>query len=82
MSGDMYRKLELGNLDTTRLPRVVRADGMSLGAMGRVTCEITLGKRTFKQTFLVCQNITRPVILGQDFAHDYYIGVHWSKNNT
>ena len=55
MSGDMYRKLKLENLDSTALPRVVGADGTSLGVMGRVKCEITLGKRTFKQTFLVCQ---------------------------
>ena len=82
MSGDMYRKLKLGKLDTTRLPRVVGADGTSLGTMGRISCEIAIGEKTFKQTFLVCQNITRPVILGRDFAHDYYIGVHWSKNNT
>ena len=82
MSGDMYRKLKLENLDSTGLPRVVGTDGMSLGVMGRVKCEITLGKRTFKQTFLVCQNITRPVILGKDFARDYFIGVHWSKRNT
>ena len=82
MSGDMYRKLKLENLDSTGLPRVVGADGTSLGVMGRVKCEITLGKRTFKQTFLVCQNITRPVILGKDFARDYFIGVHWSKRNT
>ena len=78
----MYRKLELGKLDTTRLPRVVSVDGTSLGATGRISCEIAIGKRTFKQTFLVCQNVTRPVILGRDFTHDYYIGVHWSKNNT
>ena len=82
MSGDMYRKLKLENLDSTGLPKVVGADGTSLGVMGRVKCEITLGKRTFKQTFLVCQNITRPVILGKDFARDYFIGVHWSKRNT
>ena len=30
----------------------------------------------------MCQNVTRPVILERDFACDYYIGVHWSKNNT
>ena len=82
MSGDMYRKLKLEDLDSTGLPKVVGADGTSLGVMGRVKCEITLGKRTFKQTFLVCQNITRPVILGKEFARDYFIGVHWSKRNT
>ena len=70
MSGEMYKRLKLGPLDTTRLPKVVRADGTSLGVMGRISCEINIGERTFKQTFLVCQNITRPVILGKDFTRD------------
>ena len=82
MSGDMYKRLKLGPLDTTRLPKVVGADGNSLGAMGRISCEITIGKQTFKQTFLVCQNITRPVILGKDFARDNCAGVHWTEHNT
>ena len=81
MSGEMYRKLELGPLDTTRLPKVVGADGTSLGAMGRICCETNIGDKTFKQTFLVCQNITRPVILGKDFARDNCAGLHWSEQN-
>ena len=82
MSGDMYKRLKLGSLDTKRLLKVVGADGTSLGAMGRISCEINIGERTFKQTFLVCQNITRPVILGKDFARDNCAGVHWTENNT
>ena len=82
MSGEMYKRLKLGPLDTTRLPKVVGADGTSLGAMGRICCEINIGYKTFKQTFLVCQNITRPVILGKDFARDNCAGVHWSEENT
>ena len=82
MSGEMYKRLKLGPLSTTRLPKVVRADGISLGAMGRISCEINIGKQTFKQTFLVCQNITRPVILGKDFARDNCAGVHWTEENT
>ena len=82
MSGDMHKRLKLDPLDTKRLPKVVGADGTSLGAMGRISCEINIGERTFKQTFLVCQNITRPVILGKDFARDNCAGVHWMENNT
>ena len=82
MSGEMYRKLKLGPLDTNRLPKVVGANGASLGAMGRVSCEINIGEQTFKQIFLVCQNITRPVILGKDFARNNCAGVHWTENNT
>ena len=82
MSGEMYKRLKLGPLDTTRLPKVVGADGTSLGAMGRISCEINIREQTFKQTFLVCQNITRPVILGKDFARDNCAGVHWMEDNT
>ena len=82
MSGDMYKRLKLGPLDTKGLPKVVGADGTGLGAMGRISCEISIGERTFKQTFLVCENITRPVILGKDFARDNCAGVHWMENNT
>ena len=82
MSGDMYKRLKLGPLDTKGLPKVVGADGTSLGAMGRISCEISIGEQTFKQTFLVCQNITRPVILGKDFTRDNCAGVHWTENNT
>ena len=52
MSGEMYKRLKLGPLNTTRLPKVVGADGTSLGAMGRISCEIDIGEQTFKQTFL------------------------------
>ena len=82
MSGEIYKRLKLSPLNTTRLPKVVRADGTSLGAMGTISCEINIGERTFKQTFLVCQNITRPVILGKDFTRDKCAGVHWTEDNT
>ena len=77
----MYKRLKLGPLNTTRLPKVVRVDGTSLGAMGRISCEKNIGEQTFKQTFLVCQNITRPVILGKDFVRDNCAGVHWTEDN-
>ena len=44
MSGDMYKRLKLGPLDTKRLPKVVGADETSLGAMGRISCEIDIGE--------------------------------------
>ena len=44
MSGDMYKRLKLGPLDTKRLPKVVGTDGTSLGAMGRISCEINIGE--------------------------------------
>ena len=58
MSGETFRKLNLDSkhLDTKNLPTVVGANGTSLGAIGKINCKIEIGKKKFKQTFLVCEN--------------------------
>ena len=84
MSGETFRKLNLDskNLDTKNLPTVVGANSTSLGAIGKINCEIVLGKKNFRQTFLVCENLTRSLILGVDFAKQHAAGVHWTKHNS
>ena len=76
MSGETFRKLNLDskNLDTRNLPTVVEANGTSLGAIGKINCEIMIGKKNFRQTFLVCENLTRSLILGVDFAKQHATG--------
>ena len=64
------------------MPTVVGANGTSLGAIGKINCEIEIGKKRFKQTFLVCENLTRSLILGVDFAKQHAAGVHWTKHNS
>ena len=58
------------------------ANGTSLGAVGRINCEIEIGRKRFKQTFLVCENLTRSLILGVDFAKQHAAGVFWTKHNS
>ena len=84
MSGETFRKLNLDNkhLDAKNLPTVVGANGTSLGAIGRINCEIEIGKKKFNQTFLVCENLNRSLILGVDFAKQHAAGVHWTKHNS
>ena len=84
MSGETFRKLNLDNkdLDTKNLPTVVGANGTSLGAIGKINYEIKIGAKTFRQTFLVCENLTRSLILGVDFAKQHAAGVHWTKHNS
>ena len=81
MSGETLRKLYLNNknLDTKNLPTVVGANSTSLGAIGRINCEIEIGRKRFK---LVCENLTRSLILGVDFAKQHAAGVHWTKHNS
>ena len=78
----MYRQLGLETLDQARLPSVVGANGTSLGVLGRIRCKIDIGKESFDQTFLVCKNLTRSVILGKDFARQNCAGVYWTPKNT
>ena len=84
MLGETFRKLNLDNknLDTKNLPTVVGANGTSLGAISKINCEIEIGKKRFKQTFLACKNLTRSLILGVDFAKQHAAGVHWTKHNS
>ena len=84
MSGETFRKLKLDNkdLDTKNLPTVVGANGTCLGAIGRIDCEIEIGKKRCKQTFLVCENLPGSLILEVDFAKQHAAGVHWTKHNS
>ena len=82
MSLEMHNKLRLRELDTSSIPHVVGASGKSLGATGRTRCEININGKTFYQTFIVCEHLQRPMILGRDFSIQNCIGISWTKSNT
>ena len=84
MSADTFKILKLKDKDliTKNIPQVVGANGTSLGAIGQITCEIKIGKKECKQTFLVCQNLKRNLILGVDSTQKHAAGVHWTKHNS
>ena len=82
MSWKMYQKLNLNDLDTTSILHVVGASGESLGARGRTKCEININGKIFYQTFIVCEHLKRPIILGRDFSIQNCIGISWTKSNT
>ena len=82
MSLEMYEKLKLKNLDSTSIPHVVGASGESLGARGKTKCKININGKIFYQTFIVCEHLKRPIILGRDFSTQNCIGISWTKTNT
>ena len=82
MSWKMYEKLKLNDLDTTSISHVEGASGESLGARGRTKCEININGKIFYQTFIVCEHLKRPIILGRDFSIQNCIGISWTKSNT
>ena len=82
MSLEMYKKLKLNNLNTSSIPHVVGALGKSLGGRGKTKCEININGKIFYQTFIVCEHLKRPIILGRDFSIQNCIGISWTKSNT
>ena len=82
MSLEMHNKLRLSELDTSSTPHMVGASGKSLGTRGRTRCEININGKTFYQTFIMCEHLKRPMILGRDFSIQNCIGISWTKSNT
>ena len=78
----MYQKFNLNDLDTASILHVVGASGESLGATGRTKCKININGRIFYQTFIMCEHLKRPIILGRDFSIQNCIGISWTKANT
>ena len=75
-------KLGNGNLRQKRTPTVTVADGGNLGAVGKTTCKIQLGKEMIKQDFIVCTYLKQNLILGIDFAHLNCAGIEWTREGT
>ena len=82
MSYKTFEKLKLEKLDSKSLPQVVGTSGESLGALGRTNCKIQINDKTFTQTFIVCEHLKRPLILGRDFSIQNHMGISWTKHNT
>ena len=51
-----------------------------MSPLGIVNCTLKLGKTTFVNDFIVCQNLTRPLILGKDFLMKNHITVQYAEN--
>ena len=82
MSYNTFKKLNLEKLDSNHLPHIVGASGASLGTLGKTVCEIQINNTTFTQTFIVCEHLKRPLILGRDFSIQNHMGISWTKHNT
>ena len=78
MSLKTFESLKL-RLTKDRCPFVVTATGMSMEPMGFTECSFDINGRAFTQKFIVCNNQTRPIILGKDFAAKNCIGIVWTK---
>ena len=80
MSEKYYRKLQLAKIHLLPNVNVKSATGSNLAPVGLVSCTFKLGKTEFSSEFIVCTNLTRPLILGRDFLIQNHVSVHYSEN--
>ena len=80
MSESYYKTLHLDSMRSVVNTRVKSATGSNLSPLGIVNCPLKLGNTTFVNDFIVCQNLTRPLILGKDFLMKNQITVRYAEN--
>ena len=56
------------------------ATGSNLAPIGLINCTFELGGTKFNCDFIVCRNLTRPLILGRDFLIQNHISVRYAEN--
>ena len=80
ISEKYYRKLQLTKFNLLQNINERSATGSNLAPMVLVNCTFKLGGTKFNCDFIVCRNLTRPLILGRDFLIQNHISVKYSEN--
>ena len=80
MSEKYYKRLQLAKIHLLQNVNVRSATGSNLAPMGLVNCTFELGETKFSSDFIVCKNLTRPLILGRDFLIQNHVSVRYSEN--
>ena len=80
ISEKYYRKLQLTKIHLLQNVNVRSATGSNLAPIGLINCTFELGGTKFNCDFIVCKNLTRPLILGRDFLIQNHISVRYSEN--
>ena len=78
MSEACFRKLQLPEIQLLHHVSVRSATGSNLAPLGLLKCTFLLGDTTFEYSFIVCRNLTRPLILERDFLVQNNIAVRYS----
>ena len=81
MSLKTFESLKL-KLTKDRCPFIVTVTGTSMEPIGFTECSFDINGHSFTQKFIVCNNQTRPIILGKDFTSRKCIGIVWTKQGS
>ena len=79
ISESCYRNLMLPTPKQVYNIDVRSASGNRLKTIGMTECAFSLGKQPYTYNFLICKDLSRPMILGLDFLRTNRIGTHWSQ---
>ena len=77
----MYESLRT-DLDKGYMPQVRSSTGEDMGALGQVTYTFKINGTPFTQSFVVCRNMNRHMILRTDFTATNFVGVIWTCEGT
>ena len=80
ISEKYYQSLPSTEIDILRNISIRSATGSNLTPLGLINCSFELGKVKFNSDFIVCKNLTRPLILGRDFLIQNHITVRYADD--
>ena len=79
ISEKYYKRLQLAKIHLLPNVNVKSATSSNLAPVGLVNCTFELGKAEFSSDFIVCKNLTRP-LMGRDFLIRNHVSVRYSEN--
>ena len=79
MSQTYYQQLMLSSMRPIHTYQVKSATGCNLYPLGITECESKIGKKGYKNDFVVCKNVNRPCIFGIDFLRKHGIFAGWTS---
>ena len=78
MNEEQYQALRSPPLEPADVGfRLRTACGALMPGMGFLTCNLRIGRETYKQQFIVCRQLTPGIILGHDFLSCNQLGITW-----
>ena len=80
ISEKYYQSLPLTKIQFMQNINVRSATGSNLIPLGLINCSFELGKIKFNSDFIVCKNLTRPLILGRDFLIQNHVTVQYTND--
>ena len=81
MSMDLFGRLKL-SLNASKVPKLRNASGRDMITHGIMIVKFQMGNTVFSQKFVVCNDLVRPMIIGQDFTVNNFIGIAWTRQGT